>query len=78
MKIMITGSEGFICGYLVENLLSNGHSVVGVDNFSKYGEIRRSYADHPNYTFVNGDVCDANLLKDHFLHLSKLFCFNTI
>ena len=41
---MITGSEGFICGYLVENLLSNGHSVVGVDNFSKYGEIRRSYA----------------------------------
>ena len=62
---MITGSEGFICGYLVENLLSNGHSVVGVDNFSKYGEIRRSYADHPNYTFINGDVCDANLLKDH-------------
>jgi len=65
MKIMITGSEGFICGYLVENLLSNGHSVVGIDNFSKYGEVRRSYANHPNYTFINGDVCDTELLKKH-------------
>ena len=37
MKIMITGSEGFICGYLVENLLKNGYQVIGVDNFSKYG-----------------------------------------
>ena len=33
MKIMVTGSEGFICGYLVENLLDHGYQVVGIDNF---------------------------------------------
>ncbi len=65
MKIMITGSEGFICGYLVENLLKNGYQVIGVDNFSKYGEIRRSYSDNPNYTLIQGDVCDTDLLSEH-------------
>ena len=33
MKIMVTGSEGFIAGYLVQNLLNEGHEVVGIDNF---------------------------------------------
>ena len=36
MKILVTGSAGFICGYVVEELLNNGHEVVGIDNFSKY------------------------------------------
>ena len=62
MKIMVTGSEGFICGYLVENLLDNGHEVIGIDNFSKYGEIKRSYSNNPNYTFIEGDVCDTPVM----------------
>ena len=65
MKIMVTGSEGFICGYLVENLLDHGYQVVGIDNFSKYGKVKRSYANNPNYTLVEGDVCDTNLLIKH-------------
>lgn len=40
MKILVTGSAGFICGYVVEELLNNGHEVVGIDNFSKYGKIK--------------------------------------
>ena len=40
MKILITGCFGFISGYLVEELLEHGHHVVGVDNFSKYGELK--------------------------------------
>ena len=62
---MVTGSEGFICGYLVENLLDHGYQVVGIDNFSKYGKVKRSYANNPNYTLVEGDVCDTNLLIKH-------------
>ena len=65
MKTMVTGSEGFICGYLVEHLLDHGHHVIGIDNFSKYGEIKRSYADHPHYQLVRGDACNKDLLIEH-------------
>jgi len=60
----MTGSAGFIGGYLVEDLLSRGWDVVGIDNFSKYGPVQRSYDSHPNYHFVEGDARDTDLLID--------------
>jgi nucleoside-diphosphate-sugar epimerase len=63
MKILVTGAAGFIAGYLVEDLLAQGHRVVGVDNYSKYGEVRKSYSEHPGYRFVKGDVKDPALLS---------------
>lgn len=63
MKILVTGSAGFICGYVVEELLNHGHDVVGIDNFSKYGKIKKSYDNHPNYHFVEGDAKDVELMK---------------
>ena len=41
-KVLVTGSAGFIGGYVVEELLGRGHEVVGVDNFSKYGPVSHS------------------------------------
>jgi nucleoside-diphosphate-sugar epimerase len=64
MKTLITGSAGFIGGYVVEELLKRGHDVVGVDNFSKYGKVAKSYDDNPRYTLVVGDAQDTNLLAD--------------
>jgi UDP-glucose 4-epimerase len=64
MKVLVTGSAGFIAGYLVEELLGQGHEVVGLDNFSKYGTVEKSYQDHPRYHFHEGDAKDAALLKD--------------
>jgi nucleoside-diphosphate-sugar epimerase len=64
MKILITGSAGFIAGYLVEELLEHGHQIIGIDNFSKYGKISKSYDGHPNYTLVEGDAKDTGLMKD--------------
>lgn len=64
MVILVTGSAGFIAGYLVQELLDQGHRVIGLDNYSKYGPLEKSYQRHPNYTFVRGDVKDAGLLKD--------------
>lgn len=62
-KILVTGSAGFIAGYLVEELLEHGYEVVGIDNYSKYGKVKKSYDNHPNYHFVEGDVKDTELLK---------------
>ncbi|NUR70611.1 MAG: NAD-dependent epimerase/dehydratase family protein [Hamadaea sp.] len=59
---MVTGSAGFIGGYVVEELLRRGHDVVGLDNYSKYGPVSRSYDDHPRYTFVEGDARDVELM----------------
>ena len=64
MKILVTGSAGFIAGYLIEELLAQGHKVIGIDNYSKYGFIEKSYDTHPNYTVVKGDVKDTTLLKE--------------
>ena len=64
MKILVTGSAGFIAGYLIEELLEHGYSVVGIDNYAKYGRVTKSYDKHPRYSFVEGDCRDAALLKD--------------
>jgi len=64
MKVLVTGAAGFICGYLIEELLEHGHEVVGVDNFSKYGPVEKSYQKHPKYRFVKGDAKDVAMLKD--------------
>lgn len=63
MKILFTGSAGFIAGYTVEELLNAGHEVVGIDNYSKYGPVEKSYQNHPKYTFVEGDAKDTKLMK---------------
>ena len=73
MKTLISGSSGFIGGYVVEELLRRGHQVVGVDNFSKYGKVAKSYDDHPDYQLVEGDCQDVGLMTellsdcDHFI-----------
>ncbi|HEX8024810.1 MAG TPA: NAD-dependent epimerase/dehydratase family protein [Candidatus Limnocylindrales bacterium] len=72
-KVLVTGSAGFIGGYVVEELLGRGHEVVGLDNYSKYGPVARGYDDNPRYHFVEGDARDTDLLTklaadcDHFI-----------
>jgi nucleoside-diphosphate-sugar epimerase len=63
MRILLTGSAGFISGYLVPELLEAGHTVIGIDNFSKYGRLAKSYDDHPRYSFHEGNVLDRALLE---------------
>ena len=63
LTVAVTGASGFIGGYVVEELLRQGHQVVGIDNQSKYGPVRRSYDQHPRYTLVVGDARDPELLE---------------
>jgi nucleoside-diphosphate-sugar epimerase len=64
VKVLVTGSAGFIAGYLIEELLRAGHEVVGLDNFSKYGPVRRRFDDDPRYQGVTGDAKDVALVTD--------------
>lgn len=72
-KVLLTGSSGFIGGYIVEELLRRGYDVVGVDNFSKYGRVEKSYDSNPKFKFIEGDVTEPGLLEealkdcDHFI-----------
>ncbi|MBM4102108.1 MAG: NAD(P)-dependent oxidoreductase [Phycisphaerae bacterium] len=61
-RVLVTGSAGFIGGYVVEALLERGHEVVGLDNYSKYGRITKSYDSHPGYEFHEGDARDADTI----------------
>src|SRR5580658_1645511 len=70
--VLVTGSAGFIGGYLVEELLRRGYSVVGLDNYSKYGVVTRSYDSHPGYRFVEADARDVPLLTDLLLECDHL------
>jgi nucleoside-diphosphate-sugar epimerase len=63
-KVLVTGSAGFIGGYLVDELLKQGYSVVGLDNLSKYGRVSRLFDKNPNFRFVQGDAAEVTLLED--------------
>ena len=62
-KILVTGAAGFICGYLIEELLhgARGHRARQLQQvWSGIQELR----PNPNYRFVEGDAKDRGLLTD--------------
>lgn len=71
MKILMTGSEGSLAQMLIPVLQKNGHDIVGVDNFSRYGTIERER----NYEFVQGDLSDTAEVKSIFknYHFDAVF-----
>lgn len=62
MKILITGSEGSLAQMVIPYLQKEGHEIVGVDNFARYGTIDRER----NYEFMTGDLGDTAVVKSIF------------
>ncbi|HMS26219.1 MAG TPA: NAD-dependent epimerase [Burkholderiaceae bacterium] len=75
MKVLVTGSAGFIGSALTLSLLERGDSVIGIDNHNNYyspalKEARlMRHAGHSNYTHVRLDLADraamAKVFKTH-------------
>ncbi len=61
-KVLVTGGAGYIGGHLVNELIGAGYEVVVVDNLST----GRRDNIHKQAVFIEGDLADANLLKDLF------------
>jgi UDP-glucuronate 4-epimerase len=72
MKVLVTGSAGFIGSALTLRLLARGDTVIGIDNHNDYydpavKEARLArYANHPNYTHLRIDLADRKAIDDCF------------
>ncbi len=72
MKVLVTGSAGFIGSALTLRLLERGDTVIGIDNHNDYydpaiKEARLArHADHPNYTHLRIDLADRAAIDDAF------------
>ncbi|AXL93019.1 dTDP-glucose 4,6-dehydratase [Streptomyces sp. CB09001] len=70
MKILITGGAGFIGSNFVRNLLANNYAgwenaqVTVLDKLTYAGNRNNLPAAHPRLEFVQGDICDAELLHE--------------
>ena len=72
MRIIVTGSAGFIGSHLCTRLLADQHQVIGVDNYNsdiydnhhKYKNVATN-KEHPNYTDVRSDILDYDFAADN-------------
>ena len=72
MKIIITGSAGFIGYHLALKLLDYGHSIIGIDNLNPYYDVKlkrdrvESLLKNHNYLHFTFDINDQIKLFDVF------------
>ena len=68
MKILVTGSAGFIGSCFVRHILNkySDYKVINLDALTYAGNIENldDVKDNKNYTFVHGNICDKKLVRD--------------
>jgi len=67
MKIVVTGAAGFLGSHLCRRLLSEGHTVIGVDNMScGFKENMTDFLENPNFHLIVNDVQYLDSLEISF------------
>ena len=72
MKILVTGTAGFIGSHLAQRLLERGDEVVGIDNLNDYYDVTLKqarlarFSDHPRYTHITADLADRAAIAAAF------------
>src|SRR3989344_9046469 len=77
MKILITGGAGFVGSHLCKKYVTEGHTVLAVDNFIS-GSVnnKRDLLNHKNFKLIVGDIKNFDLLEklipgvDAVIHLA--------
>ena len=74
MKVLVTGTAGFIGSHVAQVLLARGDEVVGFDNINDYYDVTLKQArlarllDKPGYTHVTADLADRAAVEQVFAH----------
>lgn len=72
MKVMVTGTAGFIGNHLAIKLLERGDEVIGIDNLNDYYDVNLKLArlerikSHANFTDVRADIADREIMEQLF------------
>ncbi len=72
MKVLVTGTAGFIGSHVALRLLARGDEVIGVDSLNDYYDVNLKkarlarFVDHPGYTHVHADLADRTAIEDVF------------
>tara|TARA_B100000965_G_scaffold402853_1_gene429702 strand:+ start:1208 stop:2146 length:939 start_codon:yes stop_codon:yes gene_type:complete len=69
MKILVTGSSGFIGYHLIKKLLKDGHDVIGIDDHNDYydiklKELRNKILQSVNFSFFKQDINHLEIKDD--------------
>src|SRR5689334_7706374 len=63
MKLLVTGGAGFIGSNFIRHVLEarQNYQLINYDKLTYAGNLANlaEVAEHPNYTFIKGDICDA-------------------
>ena len=68
-KYLVTGAAGFIASKVCEDLLTDGHEVIGIDNFDPVYDLRikewrlKRLSTNPNFSFWRQSICDKDILN---------------
>ena len=69
-NILITGGAGFIGSHVVRLFVTKypNYQIINLDALTYAGNLANvaDIANRPNYTFIEGDICDAVLVKNIF------------